>query len=217
MSTFATKILLPAAACGIILVGGSNAVIQNPGTAIRPGNSFSSGFSSVDCDKLDSILNQLLNKDCSNGNTGNGGSGNGSTGNGNAGGSSDAQLPGGYLEQVLSLVNAERAKHGLSALTLDSTLSDAAAVRAKESAVSFSHTRPNGSDFSSIFREFGISYRRGGENLAWGQKTPEAVVQAWMNSSGHRANILNSGYQKIGIGSYTKADGTIYWAQLFTN
>ena len=91
----------------------------------------------------------------------------------------------------------------------------AAQVRAAETVQSFSHTRPNGSSFSTALTEAGVSYTRSGENIAYGQSTPQQVVQAWMNSSGHRANILNESFTTIGVG-YTVSGGTAYWAQLFT-
>ena len=122
---------------------------------------------------------------------------------------------GDYASQVVALVNAERAKYGLSALKVDSRVQQAAQVRAKETVQSFSHTRPNGSSFSTALTEAGVSYIRSGENIAYGQSTPQQVVQAWMNSSGHRANILNESFTTIGVG-YTVSGGTAYWAQLFT-
>ena len=122
---------------------------------------------------------------------------------------------GDYASQVVALVNAERAKYGLSALKVDSRVQQAAQVRAAETVQSFSHTRPNGSSFSTALTEAGVSYTRSGENIAYGQSTPQQVVQAWMNSSGHRANILNESFTTIGVG-YTVWGGTAYWAQLFT-
>lgn len=122
---------------------------------------------------------------------------------------------GDFASQVVALVNAERAKQGLSALTVDTKVQQAALVRAKESAQSFSHTRPNGSSFSTALTEADVSYRTAGENIAYGQSTPQQVMNAWMNSSGHRANILNANYTTIGVG-YTVINGTAYWAQLFT-
>ena len=121
-----------------------------------------------------------------------------------------------YANQVLQLVNQERAKAGLSALTTNSTLTAAANKRAQETKQSFSHTRPNGTSFSSVLKEYNISYRTAGENIAYGQRTPSEVVNGWMNSPGHRANILNADFNKIGIGVY-ESNGTIYWSQLFTN
>jgi uncharacterized protein YkwD len=113
-------------------------------------------------------------------------------------------------------VNQERAKVGLSALTTNTSLTNAANKRAQETVQSFSHTRPNGTNFNTVFKEFNVSYRTAGENIAYGQKTPQEVVTGWMNSPGHRANILNGNFGKIGIGVY-KSNGVIYWSQLFTN
>lgn len=120
-----------------------------------------------------------------------------------------------YAKQVVNLVNKERAKAGLSALTIDSKVEKAALVRAKEIQSSFSHTRPNGSTFVTALKEAGVSYNGAGENIAWGQKTPEEVVTAWMNSPGHRANILNKNFKYIGVGNLQNSSGTQYWVQLF--
>lgn len=122
-----------------------------------------------------------------------------------------------YLKQVVDLVNAERAKEGLSPLTVNTQVQAAAQVRAMESEKLFSHTRPDGSSFATALKEQGVSYRRAGENIAWGQRTPEQVVNAWMNSAGHRANIMNPNFTTIGVGYYQNANGTNYWCQLFTN
>lgn len=121
-----------------------------------------------------------------------------------------------YAKQVATLVNEERAKAGLAPLALDVTISKAATTRSKEIQTSFSHTRPNGSSFSTVLKENGISYKGSGENIAWGQKTPKEVMKAWMNSDGHRANILNKNYTKIGVGYVQNSAGTAYWTQLFT-
>ena len=120
-----------------------------------------------------------------------------------------------YVEQVVNLVNEERAKEGLAPLTLNTKVAAAAQVRAEEIVTSFSHTRPDGSSFATALKEQNISYRRAGENIAWGQKSPEEVVNAWMNSSGHRANIMNSNFTSIGVGYY-RQNGANYWCQLFT-
>ncbi len=122
-----------------------------------------------------------------------------------------------FEEQVVALVNAERAKEGLSPLTMDSKLQSAARVRAKEIQTSFSHTRPDGTSFATVLKENDIAYRNAGENIAWGQQTPEEVVIAWMNSAGHRANIMSTNFSKIGVGCLQNARGVNYWAQLFTN
>ncbi|MBP3542673.1 MAG: hypothetical protein J6J86_00435 [Lachnospiraceae bacterium] len=122
-----------------------------------------------------------------------------------------------FAAQVIDLVNIERAREGLKPLTYDAAIEQAALVRAKEIQTSFSHTRPNGSSFSTALKEAGVNYRRAGENIAWGQRTPEEVVNAWMNSPSHRANIMNANYGRIGVGHLTNARGTSYWAQLFAN
>lgn len=121
-----------------------------------------------------------------------------------------------YVTQIVNLVNEERAKAGLSEVKLDANITAAANVRAMEIKQSFSHTRPDGSSFSTALKEQGVSYRGSGENIAWGQKSPEQVMNAWMNSDGHRANILNPNYKNIGVGYYQDANGVNYWVQLFT-
>lgn len=110
--------------------------------------------------------------------------------------------------QVLNLVNQERAARGLSALRMDSELTRAACVRAGEIAQSFSHTRPDGSSWSTV------SSSAYGENIAMGQQTAEKVIAAWMTSTGHRENILRASYGSIGICAI-KSNGVMYWVQLF--
>lgn len=121
-----------------------------------------------------------------------------------------------FAAQVVRLVNAERAKAGLSAVTLDQEIASAALIRAKEIETSFSHTRPDGRSFSSVLTDNGIRFSGAGENIAWGQVSPEKVMEAWMNSEGHRANILNPKFTKIGVGHYQNSNGRNYWVQLFT-
>lgn len=118
--------------------------------------------------------------------------------------------------EVVRLTNSARSQNGYAALIEDGALSEAAAVRAREIARSFSHTRPSGASFSSALSESGVSYLRAGENIATGQKSASEVVNAWMNSPGHRANILNSSYSRIGSAS-VNIDGTLYWVQLFAD
>lgn len=118
-------------------------------------------------------------------------------------------------EAVASLVNAARQDAGLSELELDADLCAAAQARAQEIAQSFSHTRPDGSSCFTILEEFGISYRAAGENIAMGQRTPEEVMDGWMNSSGHRANILNGTFTSIGVGYYVDGAGAAHWVQIF--
>ena len=113
-------------------------------------------------------------------------------------------------------MNKERSKAGLNALSIDENIETAAMVRSKEIEKSFSHTRPNGSSFSTALSENGVKFMGAGENIAWGQRSPEEVMNGWMNSSGHRANILNSSFKKIGVVYYVEANGRTYWTQLFT-
>lgn len=119
-----------------------------------------------------------------------------------------------FEKEVVRLVNEQRIKNGLSPLTENWELSRAARYKSQDMADNgyFSHTSPvYGSPFQ-MMRDFGLSYRTAGENIAYGQRTPQAVVNAWMNSSGHRANILNASYTHIGVG-YVE-DGR-YWTQMF--
>ena len=119
-----------------------------------------------------------------------------------------------YEKEVVRLVNIERAKNGLSPLTYNWELSRVARYKSQDMRKNnyFSHTSPTyGSPFQ-MMKSFGITYKTAGENIARGYKTPEAVVNGWMNSSGHRANILNSTFTQIGVG-YEK-DGH-YWTQMF--
>ena len=119
-----------------------------------------------------------------------------------------------YEQKVVELTNQERAKNGLKPLALDTELSKVAREKSRDmqSKGYFSHTSPTyGSPFD-MMKKFGISYRSAGENIAMGQRTPEEVVKAWMNSSGHRANILNSSYTHIGVGHVATGN---YWTQMF--
>ena len=185
------------------------------------------------CNFSDIVLPDWKN-DCDNnnnsGNTGNENNGNNSGNTGNENNSNNSGNTGNgntskpdnsvssesrYISEVVSLVNAERAKEGLSALQMDSSLNSAAQVRAKEIVTNFSHTRPNGSSCFTALSEAGIKYNGSGENIAYGQKTPAEVVNAWMNSAGHRANIMSSKFTKIGVGCYN-SNGTYYWSQFFT-
>lgn len=123
-----------------------------------------------------------------------------------------------YLAEVVRLVNIERDKAGVSPLIMDSKLNEAAAIRAGETAELFSHTRPDGSQWYEVLRENDISYSACAENIAAGYRSPEIVVENWMKSAGHKTNILNPKYSKIGVGHYIADDiyGD-YWTQLFTD
>lgn len=122
-----------------------------------------------------------------------------------------------YGIRITELVNQHRAEAGLAPVEYSAELSKPAQTRAFEIEESFSHTRPDGRYFSSALKDYGISYRYTGENIAWGYKSPEEVVEAWMNSPGHRANILNKSYTKLGVGYQQNARGVNYFTQLFTN
>ncbi|MFY4775917.1 SafA/ExsA family spore coat assembly protein [Metabacillus sp. RGM 3146] len=116
--------------------------------------------------------------------------------------------------QVVNLVNKERAKAGLKALTADWELSRVAKYKSQDMHDQhyFDHQSPTyGSPFD-MMRDFGITYNTAGENIAEGQTSAEQVMAAWMNSTGHKANILNKNYTQIGVG-YVK-DGH-YWTQEF--
>jgi uncharacterized YkwD family protein len=118
------------------------------------------------------------------------------------------------IMQVVDLTNAERRKAGLSDLKMDTYLSNVAQTKATDMQNKgyFSHTSPTyGSPFD-MMRSFGISYRSAGENIAKGQKSAQQVVTDWMNSPGHRANILNSSYTHIGVGHTTSQN---CWVQMF--
>lgn len=179
--------------------------------------------SGTDCDTPEQDCDDV---NCGDGNSNNGNGNNGNQNNGNQNNGTE-QKPGDdsvtedgtnltYAQQVVNLVNVERAKEGLAPLKLDATVTRAANVRATEIQSSFSHTRPNGSSFSTVLGENGVSYRGSGENIAYGQRSPEEVVEGWMNSAGHRANIMNKNFQNIGVGHAINGNGTQYWVQLFT-
>ncbi|HEO8421200.1 CAP domain-containing protein [Niallia sp. FSL W8-0635] len=119
-----------------------------------------------------------------------------------------------FEKEVVELTNKERAKNGLKALTLDSELSKVAKVKSQDMSTNnyFDHTSPTyGSPFD-MMKQFGITYNAAGENIAKGQKTPEEVVNAWMNSEGHRANILSDKFTHIGVGYVENGN---YWTQQF--
>ena len=121
-----------------------------------------------------------------------------------------------YAQAVLDLVNKERVKRGVNPLVLSEDICQKADIRAKELTVLFSHTRPDGRDCFSIFgSKQGKIY--GGENIAAGSSTPEAVVNQWMSSPGHRENILNGKYRYLGVGyAYDgSSEYAHYWVQLF--
>ena len=111
-------------------------------------------------------------------------------------------------QSVVNQVNRERAARGLSALRVDPALTAAAQIRAREIVQKFSHTRPDGTKWSTVSS---VAY---GENIAKGQRTADKVMAAWMTSSGHRANILRANYGSIGV-ACLQSGGVYYWVQLF--
>jgi uncharacterized YkwD family protein len=119
-----------------------------------------------------------------------------------------------YVQQVIDLTNVQRSKNGLPALKADTQLSSVAQKKALDMQQNnyFSHTSPTyGSPFD-MMRDFGVTYKSAGENIAQGQRTPQEVVTAWMNSEGHRKNILSSNFTNIGVGF---EDSGKHWSQMF--
>ncbi|MEC0242611.1 CAP domain-containing protein [Paenibacillus dokdonensis] len=149
--------------------------------------------------------------------TGSGSAGQTQEGNtgGNTGGNTESTTKDSsqFAQQVLDLVNKERSKAGLSSLSMDGELSKMAMAKAQDMYDNnyFDHNSPtHGSPFD-MMKEFGITYKTAGENIAKGQTTPTQVMNDWMNSPGHKANILNNGYSHIGIAFYNNE-----WVQEFT-
>ena len=124
----------------------------------------------------------------------------------------------GYAYEVVELVNQVRAANGLGSLTTTPQLMSTAQLRAVETTTLFSHNRPDGTACWTAFQQNGVTYGNAGENIAAGQRTPQSVMDSWMNSPGHRANILNPDFRHIGIGCYEMDGGYgIYWVQCFTD
>lgn len=121
-------------------------------------------------------------------------------------------IPGSYWYDmafdVLEMVNSQRQAQGLSALTMDEDLMEGAMLRAAETSLLFSHTRPDGT------RCFTVSNKAMGENIAAGSSTAEGTMNQWMNSQGHRENILNTRWSSMGVGCF-ETNGRYYWVQLF--
>ena len=117
-----------------------------------------------------------------------------------------------YEWGVLALTNVMRHYAGLPPVTAYNSIQQACDIRAEEVEQYFSHTRPNGTSCFTVFDELGIPWFAVGENIAWGQRTPKAVTAAWMNSAGHRQNMLNSDFSHMGVGFYSSS-----WVQLFTD
>lgn len=120
------------------------------------------------------------------------------------------------INEVYEITNNYRSLVGVSSLTLDSSLVEAASIRAKELSDSFSHTRPNGSSCFTVLSELGISYGTAGENIAAGYSSSQSVMEGWRSSSGHYQNIISSKFKKIGIG-VNIVNNQYYWVQIFSN
>ncbi|PTY41340.1 CAP domain-containing protein [Brachyspira hampsonii] len=120
-------------------------------------------------------------------------------------------------ERVTELCNEARKQNNVSvSLVLDSKLSEAAQKRAEELKTLFSHTRPNKTAFSTILKEYNITYKTAGENIANGQADADDVMKSWLNSKGHRANILQKNFGKIGVGVF-EYNNRLYWVQVSTD
>ena len=130
----------------------------------------------------------------------------------------EQSAPSTEAEAVLNLVNKERAKAGLKPLKMSEELRSIANLKAKDMAENnyFSHTSQTYGTPFDMLQQFGVHYSAAGENIAAGQRTPEEVMNAWLNSSGHRANILNKNFDTLGVGIYEGGAYGIYWVQLFT-
>ncbi len=122
-----------------------------------------------------------------------------------------------YAKEMLKLVNEERAKVGVSPVVLNLMLTSAANVRAEEISESFSHTRPDGTAFSTVFKELGINYYCCGENIAAGISNAEDVVEMWVNSPAHYENIIDVNFTQLGVGYYYDSKSVFkhHWVQLF--
>lgn len=118
-------------------------------------------------------------------------------------------------ESVVAQCNAARNANGVLSISESEALSKAATQRAKEAAMQRSHTRPDGTPYYTVITTKAQPYI--GENLAGGSYTSETVVTAWMNSAGHRENILDPEFHYIGVGYYVSETGTIYWCELFSD
>ena len=116
---------------------------------------------------------------------------------------------------MLDSVNAARKKAGVAPLELDKKVGKAAQLRANECKQSYDHTRPNGKKSKTALDDAGVSYSWWGENINEKQKTVQSTMQSWMESKGHKANILNEKYTKVGFGRAKDESGSYYWVLMF--
>lgn len=172
-----------------------------------------------DSDAGDNIQSGTNNGGSQTGNDNQGGGGNQNTGTNDdtQGGAQGGISQSSKASEILSLVNKERSAAGLSGLKADSSLNMLAQLKAEDMAKNkyFSHNSPTYGSAFDMMKQYGFSYRTAGENIAKGQKSSQTVMNAWMNSSGHRANILGSSYTKLGVGYAVDAGGNTYWVQMF--
>ncbi|MHB1314095.1 MAG: SafA/ExsA family spore coat assembly protein [Christensenellales bacterium] len=122
-----------------------------------------------------------------------------------------------FEKEVIRLTNIERTNRGIPALSTNWQLSRVARYKSQDMIDKnyFSHTSPTyGSPFT-MMQSFGLRFSAAAENIAYGQRTAQEVVTAWMNSPGHRANILSRSFTQIGVGAAKKSNGTMYWTQMF--
>ena len=177
------------------------------------GFSYASTTAGSTCTKNVSVW---LDKICSS--TGNIGNAGNTENSGNANEDATGSVVSGSMtSQVVTLVNKERASNGLQSLASDSQLAKLAQMKAEDMAKNgyFSHISPTYGSAFDMMKTYGVSYKTAGENIAKGQKTAQSVMNGWMNSFGHRANILKSDYTKIGVGYAKASDGTTCWVQIF--
>lgn len=122
-----------------------------------------------------------------------------------------------YQTEVLNLVNSQRSKAGLKPLRANFDLNKLATLKSEDMMKNnyFSHNSPKYGSAFDMMSKFNISYNAAGENIAMGQPTPSEVMNSWMNSSGHRANILNSNFTDLGVGIAKDSNGRLYWTQMF--
>lgn len=120
-----------------------------------------------------------------------------------------------FAAEIFRLTNVERTKYGEPLVQTNDDLNRAAMQRAREISIKFSHTRPDGTDSTSILSEYGIPDDKGGENIAAGYNSPQSVIEGWMNSPGHRVALLNTYSTHLGVGVY-KSGSTYYCVQVFT-
>lgn len=121
------------------------------------------------------------------------------------------------IKKIIEITNAERAKQGADPITLDEGLTAAAMVRAREITQSFSHTRPNNTQYYTLLDKYNIKWFSVGENIAAGNQTAEATMNQWINSTGHYENMTDKSYTKLGVGCIYVPNSTYgyYWVQLF--